>query len=76
MLSFKHYQRRFPMLSTEKISGAFKAIIEEADKLKNKDLPDKVQKRIKTIISIAKHQSDIRNSPKGHCKAKKCDSSK
>jgi len=64
------------MLSTDKISGAFKAIIEEADKLQNKDLPAKVQKRIKTIISIAKHQSDIRSSPKGTCKAKKCSSSK
>ncbi len=64
------------MLSTDKISGAFKAIIEEADKLKNKDLPEKVRKRIKTIISIAKHQNDIRNSPKGSCKTKKHNSSK
>jgi hypothetical protein len=64
------------MLSTDKISGAFKAIIEEADKLKKKDLPDKVQKRIKTIISIAKHQSDIRNSPKGTCTTRKCGHSK
>ena len=59
------------MLSTDKISAAFKAIIEEADKLKNKDLPAKVQKRLKTIISIAKQQSDIRESKKGSCKAKK-----
>jgi hypothetical protein len=64
------------MLSTDKISGAFKAIIEEAEKLENKDLPKKVQKRIKSIISIAKHQSDIRNSPKGTCKATKCGHSK
>ena len=64
------------MLSTDKISGAFKAIIEEAEKLQNKDLPKKAQKRIKAIISIAKHQSDVRSSPKGACKATKCSSSK
>lgn len=59
------------MLSTDKISSAFKAIIEEAEKLQNKDLPTKAQKRLKTIVSIAKHQSDIRESKKGSCKAKK-----
>lgn len=64
------------MLSTDKISSAFKAIIEEAEKLENKDLPKKVQKRIRSIISIAKHQSDIRDSPKGTCKAKKHSCSK
>jgi len=63
------------MLATDKISGAFTAICEEAEKALNKDLPPKVQKRVKTIISIAKHQSDIRGAKKGTCKAKtKCGS--
>jgi len=62
------------MLSTEKISKAFAAICEEADKIKKKDLPEKTQKRLKTIVSIAKHQSDIRGAKKGTCKShqKKC----
>ncbi|WP_457577098.1 hypothetical protein [Desulfomarina sp.] len=55
------------MLSTEKLSKAFLAIIEEAEKIQKKDLPKKVSKRLKTIISIAKHQSDIRNIKKGKC---------
>jgi len=59
------------MIATDKISGAFKAICEEAEKLQKKDLPLKVQKRLKTIISIAKHQSDIRDAGKGSCKSKK-----
>lgn len=57
------------MLSTDKISDAFKAICEEAEKLLKKDLSSKSEKRVKTIISIAKHQSDIRASRKGSCKA-------
>jgi len=61
------------MLATDKISGAFKAICEEAEKLQKKDLPPKAQRRLKTIISIAKHQSDIRCAKKGACKSKtKC----
>ena len=59
------------MLSTDKISGAFKAICEEVEKLQQKDLPPKVQNRLKTIVSIAKHQSDIRGAKKGSCKSKK-----
>ena len=59
------------MLSTEKIAGAFKAICEEAEKLQKKDLGPKVQKRLKTIVSIAKHQSDVRGAAKGSCKSKK-----
>jgi hypothetical protein len=57
------------MLATDKISNAFKAIIEEAEKLQKKDLSPKVSKRLKTIISIAKHQSDIRGSKGGVCKS-------
>ena len=59
------------MLSTDTISAAFKAICEEAEKLLEKDLSEKEKKRVKTIISIAKHQSDVRNASKGACKAKK-----
>lgn len=61
------------MLATDKLSGAFKAICEEAEKLQKKELPPKVQRRLETIISIAKHQSDIRGAKKGTCKSKnKC----
>jgi hypothetical protein len=65
------------MLSTDKISNAFKAICEEAEKLLKKELSPKAEKRVKTIISIAKHQSDIRGAEKGTCRAeankkKKC----
>jgi len=57
------------MLATDKISNAFAAICEEVDKIKTEDLPKKTQKRLKTIVSIAKHQSDIRGAKKGSCKA-------
>ena len=62
------------MLAADKISQAFKAIVEEAENLKNKENSKKVQKSLKTIISIAKHQSDIRGAKKSHCcsKTKKC----
>ena len=55
------------MLSTEKISNAFKAICEEAEKIQGQELPESVKTGIATIISIAKHQNDIRQSPKGSC---------
>jgi len=57
------------MLSTEKISNAFAAICEEAEKLQNQDVPDTVKTGLSTIISIARHQNDIRSSAKGSCKA-------
>ena len=57
------------MLSTDKITRAFEAISEEADKLRNTDVPDHVKAGLGLIISIAKHQNDIRQSPKGSCKA-------
>ncbi len=56
-------------MRTEDIANAFKAIVEEAQALQGQDLPTDVQQRIKTIISIAKHQNDIRQSAKGSCKA-------
>lgn len=55
------------MLASDKIAKAFLAIIEEAEKSLDKDVPKKVEKRLKTIISIAKHQSDIRDAKKGSC---------
>ena len=58
------------MLATNKIAGAFTAICEEAEKCAKKDLPPKVQKRLRTIISIAKHQSDIRHAQSGSCTAR------
>jgi hypothetical protein len=57
------------MLSTEKITNAFNAICEEAEKMKDQDVPDEVKAGLATIISIAKHQSDIRGSAKGSCSA-------
>ncbi len=58
------------MLSTEKIKNAFSAICEEAKKLKNNQNPDEMEKGLALIISIAKHQIDIRGSKKGSCKNK------
>jgi hypothetical protein len=56
------------MLSTEKISNAFSAICEEAEKIKTLGVSDPVSAGLSTIISIAKHQNDIRASAKGSCK--------
>lgn len=61
------------MLATEKISNAFKAIVEEAEKIDQASAADDVAKAVKTIISIAKHQSDIRGMQGGKCTSKsKC----
>ena len=57
------------MLSTDKISNAFLAICEEAERLQQESVSDSVKAGLATIISIAKHQNDIRDSPKGSCKA-------
>ncbi len=56
-------------MRTEDIANAFQAIVEEAQAVQEKNLPEDVQAKIKTIISIAKHQNDIRQSAKGSCKA-------
>ena len=56
-------------MRTDDIANAFKAIVEEAQTLQGEDLPDNVQQRINTIVSIAKHQHDVRQSAKGSCKA-------
>lgn len=57
-------------MRTDDIAQAFAAIIEEAQQLQSQDLPERAQQTIKAIISIAKHQNDIRQSTKGSCKAK------
>ena len=57
------------MRNTEKILNAFQAICEEAEKLKQTGISDDAKKRLDTIISIAKHQNDIRQSAPGSCKA-------
>ena len=57
------------MLSTEKITNAFNAICEETEKLHNQGVSDQVKNGLSTIISIAKHQDDIRDSAMGSCKA-------
>lgn len=59
------------MLASDKIAKAFAAICEEVDKIKQDDLSNKTKKRLRTIVSIAKHQSDIREAKKGSCKAHK-----
>ncbi|WP_041277640.1 hypothetical protein [Desulfotalea psychrophila] len=55
------------MLATDNIASAFQAICEEVEKLKKKEHSKKVLKRLKTIILIAKHQSDIRGLAKESC---------
>ena len=57
------------MLSTEKITKAFNAICEEAEKLQKHGVSDQLKAGLSTIISIAKHQNDIRNSANGSCAA-------
>jgi hypothetical protein len=57
-------------MRTDDIAKAFQAIVEEAQRLQSQDLPEDAQATVKTIISIAKHQTDIRQSPQGSCKAK------
>lgn len=55
------------MLATEKIAKSFTAIVEEAEKLQKMQPSDEVLAGLKTIISIAKHQSDIRGTKAGNC---------
>ncbi len=57
------------MLSTQKITNAFEAIVEEVEKLEGHDLPEAVEQGLKTIRSIARHQNDIRDSKEGSCAA-------
>ncbi len=56
-------------MRTDDIANAFQAIVEEAQGLQSQNLPEEAQATVKTIISIAKHQNDVRQSKKGSCKA-------
>lgn len=53
------------MLASEKIATAFRAIVEEAEKLIKGQPAEGQLDGLKTIISIAKHQSDIRGLKSG-----------
>lgn len=57
------------MLATDKIAGAFKAIVEEAEKIRNSSPGEEIAAAAKSIISIARHQSDIRGAKGSECKA-------
>lgn len=57
------------MLNTDKIATAFEAICQEAERLKKENIPDRAKAGLATIISIAKHQNDIRGARKGSCSA-------
>lgn len=57
------------MLATDKIAGSFTAIVEEAEKMMEMDPAEEIVSGLKTIISIAKHQSDIRGAKPGQCKS-------
>lgn len=57
------------MLASDKIAGAFLAVVEEAEKLRGTSLNEDQENMVKTIISIAKHQSDIRKAKEGACPA-------
>jgi hypothetical protein len=59
------------MLASDKIAGAFQAIVEEAEKLNKGGLTGEAENTVKTIISIAKHQSDIRGAKDGTCTGSK-----
>jgi hypothetical protein len=57
------------MLATEKVAKSFTAIVEEAEKIMKTSPSEEVLGGLKTIISIAKHQSDIRGAKSGDCKS-------
>lgn len=57
------------MLATEKIASAFVAIVEEAEKALKKGPSEEVSASLKSIVSIAKHQSDIRGLKSDGCKS-------
>jgi len=55
------------MLASDKIATAFVAIVEEAEKLIAAGAAGGQLDGLRTIISIAKHQSDIRSLKPGSC---------
>ena len=56
-------------MRTDEIAAAFEAIAEEADKISKWDVSEEVRSGLNTIAKIARHQKDIRQSPRGSCKA-------
>jgi hypothetical protein len=63
-------QKEILMLRTEAIANAFNAICEEAELIQKLDVSEQVKEKASTIISIARHQNDIRSSPTGSCPQK------
>ena len=57
------------MLASEKIANAFLAIVEEAEAAIKTGPSEEVSARLKSIVSIAKHQSDIRGVKGSECKS-------
>jgi len=55
------------MLASDKIATAFTAIVEEAEKLIKTETTKEQIAGLKSIISIAKHQSDIRGLKSDNC---------
>lgn len=55
------------MLASDKIATAFLAIVDEAEKLIAAGAAGAQLAGLKTIISIAKHQSDIRGLKSDSC---------
>jgi len=55
------------MLASDKIATAFTAIVEEAEKIIMAEVTEEQMAGLKTIISIAKHQSDIRGLKSDNC---------
>jgi hypothetical protein len=53
------------MPGTEKITRAFTSICEEAEKLMASQPFDQARDGLNRIISIAKHQNDIRDATRG-----------
>ncbi len=57
------------MLAVDKIAAAFHAIIEEAEKINRGALSAEDAEAVKNILSIAKHQNDVRGMEKsGRCR--------
>jgi hypothetical protein len=56
-------------MRTDEIAAAFQAIAEEAEKMIGGDVSEEVHNGLDTIVKIARHQKDIRQSPRGSCKA-------
>jgi len=57
------------MLATEKIAGGFAAIVGEAEKMIKMKPAEDILSGLKNIVSIAKHQSDIRTARSGQCQS-------